>query len=135
MLLKVLISKFFKSCHYCISKDTKLISEPVHFYPKIHLILFPEAWNSTTNIAITRSEQYLTYGFILANLSTSVGVFTFIYVARGFIWVISTFVLSIAQSYQRYASSICTSKLFLGNRKKNSENILHFKVKFIQTLI
>jgi hypothetical protein len=45
-----LISKFFKYCHYCISKNT---SEPIHFNPKIYLIFFPKAWNSITNISIT----------------------------------------------------------------------------------
>ena len=42
---------------FCISKGIKFSFEPVDFYPKIYLILFPRGWNSTTDTAINSHKH------------------------------------------------------------------------------
>lgn len=42
----------FKSCHYCISRDTKIFFETCYILSKIYLLLYSRAWNSTNDIII-----------------------------------------------------------------------------------
>ena len=54
----------FKSYYHYIQKDITLFCESAIFHPKIYLILYPQAWNSTTDIAIPGIAQPNIYKWV-----------------------------------------------------------------------
>ena len=43
--------------HYPISKIIQIYFGYIHFYSKIYQILYPQTWNSTTNIATIKNTE------------------------------------------------------------------------------